>query len=173
GEDPWEVFISDEAGGNRDELVARCKEFNKEIFSPTYKAKAKLFPGVIKTLEALNNKGLKLGGITSGLDKHKIHEVFKREGASALLSEIVSRQDVASSKPAPDLLEECSQRLGVPSFESVCVGDTPLDIRMAKGAGAAAVGVLSGVGTREQLVREAPDAIVEDVSGLIPLLEAC
>ena len=172
GEDPWEALIPNEAGRDKDELVARCKEINKEIFSPIYRARARLFPGVAETLENLATAGFKLGGITSGLDKKKIHEVFKKEGADHLLTELVSREDVPRSKPAPDLVVECCKRLKLSPSEVVCVGDTPLDIQMGRSAGAATVGVLSGAASSEQLGCEEPDAIIKDVSDISTVLEA-
>ncbi len=50
------------------------------------------------------------------------------------------------------------------------VGDTPVDIRAGKAAGAQTVGVLCGFGRRPSCGREGADLILPNTSDLLPLL---
>jgi phosphoglycolate phosphatase len=52
------------------------------------------------------------------------------------------------------------------------VGDTSMDMRSARRAGALAVGVLSGFGTRREMVRGGAQIILETAAELLPLLSA-
>ena len=56
--------------------------------------------------------------------------------------------------------------------EVLVVGDTPLDLQSAHNAGVgAAIGVLSGSGTEEQLKKEPNTAILPNVASLVDWLK--
>jgi phosphoglycolate phosphatase-like HAD superfamily hydrolase len=61
-------------------------------------------------------------------------------------------------------------RWGVPAERCVVVGDTPLDVRCARAAGARVVAVATGVIPRDQLATCAPDLLVDDLSDTAGLL---
>jgi phosphoglycolate phosphatase-like HAD superfamily hydrolase len=46
-----------------------------------------------------------------------------------------------------------------------------MDIRAGKAAGTLTVGVLSGLASRRQLEAEAPNALLEDITGLLTLMD--
>ena len=171
GKNPWEVLMPQNLP-DREALITKCKEIAEEFFLPLYRERARLFPEVMPVLEALYEKGLKLALVTSGWEEEgEIRELLKKGGVLGFLKEIVTRFDVVRQKPAPDPLIECCKRLGVHVWDSVYVGDALADIQMGKAAKAATVGVLTGVGTREDFLQEEADAIIEDLSGLISILE--
>ena len=64
---------------------------------------------------------------------------------------VVTRQDVWGIKPHPAPVRHAARQLGVPPERCVLIGDTSMDMRSARRAGAYAVGVLSGFGVREEL----------------------
>ncbi len=66
---------------------------------------------------------------------------------------IITRQDGWWMKPHPGPVRRAASRLGVTPQECAMVGDTIMDIRSARRAGACAVAVLSGFGEREELER--------------------
>jgi phosphoglycolate phosphatase-like HAD superfamily hydrolase len=72
---------------------------------------------------------------------------------------------VRPRKPAPDMVWEACRVTGISAEQTAVVGDAVVDMRMAKAAGALAVGVLSGVGGRADLEAEA-DAIVASIADL-------
>ncbi|MGC9360596.1 MAG: HAD family hydrolase [Anaerolineae bacterium] len=84
-------------------------------------------------------------------------------GLEALFDAIVCGDDGIPLKPAPDMVLQICERLSIPPRETVVIGDTAADLVMAREAGAmAAIGVLSGAGTREDLARYT-DLIVPDI----------
>ncbi len=77
-----------------------------------------------------------------------------QNGLGNLFWVVVTRDDVKRLKPHPMPVRTAAERLGLPVEQCVMVGDTRLDVRAAKAAGALAVGVLTGFGTANDL-REA------------------
>ena len=61
---------------------------------------------------------------------------------------------------------------GIETCECVVVGDSVADIKAGKAAGAITVAVLSGIFSREELEREKPDLILENVNKLPDFLES-
>jgi HAD superfamily hydrolase (TIGR01549 family) len=57
---------------------------------------------------------------------------------------IVTRDEVAHAKPDPDLFVRAAEKLGVPIWQSVVIGDSVWDLLAARRAGALGVGLLSG-----------------------------
>jgi HAD superfamily hydrolase (TIGR01549 family) len=62
---------------------------------------------------------------------------------------VIAREDVSRLKPHPMPVRRAAQKLGLPTAQCLMVGDTNVDVRSAKAAGALAVGVLCGFGEEE------------------------
>lgn len=76
----------------------------------------------------------------------------------------------AHTKPYPDPILWAAARMGVPPTACLMVGDTTVDIRAGKAAGAQTVGVLCGFGERAELERCGADLILETTSDLLSVL---
>jgi phosphoglycolate phosphatase len=74
-------------------------------------------------------------------------------------------------KPDPEFLRQAAARVGMPLERVVMIGDSPLDVAMAKRAGSRSVAVLSGVGSTEQLKQEGPDHVLPGLWALASLPE--
>jgi phosphoglycolate phosphatase-like HAD superfamily hydrolase len=62
--------------------------------------------------------------------------------------------------------------LGVPGRDAVFVGDMPVDIATARAAQLPIIALPTGSATRKELEACSPDAIVENLEALLPLLLA-
>ena len=60
--------------------------------------------------------------------------------------------------------------MGVPPAACLMIGDTTVDIRAAKAAGAQAVGVLCGFGELDELLRTGADLILNSTAELVEVL---
>lgn len=78
---------------------------------------------------------------------------LSQQGLEPYFPVVVTRQDVWQMKPHPAPVRRAAALLRVPPSCCVMVGDTTMDVRAARRAGAIAVGVLSGYATREELER--------------------
>ena len=74
--------------------------------------------------------------------------------------------DEAPSKPAPGMLLQLFEELGVRARQAVMVGDTAWDLEMARNAGCHGIGVLTGGHGREQLEAVGPLACLDSVAQL-------
>ena len=83
---------------------------------------------------------------------------------------LVTSESTRRLKPHPAPIYHAARLLDVPPERCVMVGDTTVDIRAARRAGAWAVGVLCGFGEREELERAGAHVILEHTAQLASLL---
>lgn len=96
--------------------------------------------------------------------------LLRHLGLAAHFGAIVTRQDVWRMKPHPEPIRRAASLLGVAPSRCVMVGDTTMDIRSARRAGAYAVGVLSGFGERDELERAGAHLILDRAEALLEYL---
>lgn len=108
------------------------------------------FPMVVVTARAER-------GTMDFLRQHGLHEHFR---------EIISAQTCARTKPHPDPILYAAEKMGVKPEECLMIGDTTVDIKAGVRAGAQTVGVLSGFGEEEELLRCGADHILGSVAEL-------
>ena len=94
---------------------------------------------------------------------------MKRLGVLGYLDYLGADRCGVKPKPAPDMLMQFSERVGIAPEEIAVVGDTGNDIAFAKKCDAVSIGVLSGVGGWQDLC--GADYIIDSVEHLLPLLE--
>lgn len=73
-------------------------------------------------------------------------------------------------KPHPSPVRHAAKQLGVPVERCVMVGDTTVDVRSGRRAGAQTVAVLCGFGEREELERAGAHVVLEHTARLASLL---
>ncbi|HMN14556.1 MAG TPA: HAD family hydrolase [Bellilinea sp.] len=83
---------------------------------------------------------------------------------------VVSSESTYRAKPAADPLRFAAEKMEVAPENLLMVGDTVVDIRAGKAAGAQTVGVLWGFGTELELRLAGADAIVKTPTELLDLL---
>ena len=83
---------------------------------------------------------------------------------------IVTGLSTTRTKPYPEPILFAAQHMGVRPEECLMIGDTTVDMRAGKSAGAQTAGVLCGFGEEEELVRLGADVILTSTSDLTALL---
>jgi HAD superfamily hydrolase (TIGR01509 family) len=81
-------------------------------------------------------------------------------------SVIVTGQTCARTKPHPMPVLWAAAQMGVPPEACLMVGDTTVDIRSGRSAGAQTAGVLCGFGRQDELLRAGADLIVNSTPDL-------
>lgn len=81
-------------------------------------------------------------------------------GLTSLFEAVVTRESTWRLKPHPAPLLYAAGKLGLPAQRCAMVGDTTVDVRAARRAGAWAVAVLCGFGQREELERAGAQLIL-------------
>lgn len=144
------------------------RELQPEIFKALARAqKARVFPGAAELLAAVRRRGLKVVLATSSRAAHvkvlKEASGFDLKGACDAL---VTADEAAESKPAPDLVVAAVNKLGMTPAQCAMVGDTLYDMEAAKHAGVIGLGVLTGYQPRRMLVRSGARAVWPSVKEL-------
>jgi len=150
-----------------DAVLARVWAERRQVWLRRYQEETEPVPGALALLRGLHARGLSLGIATSsGRELRSLD----RWGVRGLFGSIVGREDVQQRKPHPEPVLRCAEGLALPPAELAYVGDSAVDVRAGRAAGAFTVGVLGGTSPREVLHAEAPDAILESVVELERLL---
>jgi phosphoglycolate phosphatase len=110
---------------------------------------AALIPGSQQLFDALDGR-YKLGVVTTRA-RPEARAFVRQMDCEDLFPVVVTRQDVWGIKPHPAPIRHAARLLGVAPQRCILIGDTAMDMRAARRAGACAVGVLSGFGVREEL----------------------
>jgi phosphoglycolate phosphatase len=95
---------------------------------------------------------------------------LRQHGLGGMFDLVVTREDTWRLKPHPAPIRQAAERLGVPPEGCVMVGDTTVDVRSARRAGAKAVAVTCGFGERAELERAGADVVLDSVSDVASLL---
>lgn len=116
--------------------------------------KPQALTGVVAGIKNLKQAGFKISIYTS--DRHKnTEQVIGALGLADDIDAIVGGDDVNSPKPDPEGFFKACTRVGIEVLQSVYVGDTVDDMRMARKSGCAAFfGLAHGLSSREELSAE-------------------
>ncbi len=160
--------------GKTDSAMERIR---KEVFkiAEKYELEAatstNLLPGVIDTLKALRLAGLKIALCTLNSQK-TTNYIITRFKLTEYFDITVPRDNVISVKPHPQHLETALDVLGIPATETIVIGDSVSDIKVAKELNALAIGLTTGVSTQDQLAREGANYVITSITDL-PILIEC
>jgi phosphonatase-like hydrolase len=115
--------------------------------------------------------GLKLA-VTTGFGVSTMRLILETLEWGCYFPVQVSTEEVRKGRPAPDMIFEAMQQIGVLDPRHVAnIGDTPLDLQSAYAAKVACnIGVLSGMHTRQRLEREPHTHLIESIADLPALL---
>jgi phosphonatase-like hydrolase len=123
--------------------------------------------GAAATVSAFRAAGAKVA-LTSGFTGKLVRMLLNRLEWSELFVLVVTGDDVAAGRPAPDAILRAMTELQVEDPVAVAVvGDTPLDLQAGTNAGAGwVIGVLSGAHGMETLSATAHTHIIASVADL-------
>jgi HAD superfamily hydrolase (TIGR01509 family) len=104
-------------------------------------------PGAVELLEAISVPV----GVASNSPRAFVDRVLEASGLRDRFARILSADDVARPKPAPDLYVELARALGADPSACVALEDSPTGVAAARAAGAYVIGVpsLDGVVLRD------------------------
>jgi len=160
----WDRIIPGDSP-ERDEKIKQLMNAIPEVYQKVFEHVLP-FAGVEPVLKKLDEQKIRFGVLTSS----RKAAVRPLHSLSHYFRVILTREEGFPQKPAPDGILECLRRMKVEPSHAITIGDTPLDVRAGKAAGTLTIGVLSGIGTREQLEAENPTAIIKDISEVLSLL---
>jgi HAD superfamily hydrolase (TIGR01509 family) len=127
----WSRYMHERIG-----LAETPAEINELVVARMLERYAAGPPWLPGALEAVRRAAARYPlGLASSSNRVLIEQVLEAGGIAALFAAVVSSEEVARGKPAPDVYLEAARRLGVAAAACVAVEDSHSGIRSAKDAG--------------------------------------
>lgn len=145
-------------------------------FFPIYKKKymelinySSPYPNAISILEDLNEAGIRTALLTTKIQDQadKIIDHFEMR---SLFDNVTGRRLDKKHKPDPEQLLDICTELSIQPEQTMMIGDTELDIQCGKNARAVTAGVTFGYRTKQQVIDESPDFLIDDLTDLRSIL---
>lgn len=127
-----------------------------------------IIQGIVAMLEELTTQ-FPLA-VVSSRDGQTTREFLEHFDLQSYFPVIVTSQTCQRTKPSPEPIHYAAEKLGLKTEECLMIGDTIMDIRAGKSAGAQTVGVLCGFGTQKELIRAGADLVIASTADLIHFL---
>ena len=127
-----------------------------------------LFPQVASTLQNIFQRGITIT-VASSKGRDALLLLLNKLNISQYISYTLGEQDVVNKKPAPDMVLMILEQTQSTPQQTLVIGDTVYDIAMGQGANCITCGVTYGYNTKEQLVKQGANHIVDcfgDVLGM-------
>ncbi len=146
-----------------DLVEARQEEIERyrgDLFKRDYLPRVVPFPGVRALFERIVADGRRIL-LASSAKEDELRFHLSVIGAEDLVSASTSKDDVAHSKPDPDIFASALAKAKADAGAAVVVGDTPYDMEAAAKLGIRTIGFRSG-GFLDQALRQAGAAELYD-----------
>ncbi|MBR3894359.1 MAG: HAD-IA family hydrolase [Clostridia bacterium] len=153
-----------------EETVSRVLADYDRLYAETYYHTDRTYDGIPEVIAALHARGLGIAVLSNKQD------VFVKRLCEQLLPAGVCdvAQGVIAGKPTKPnrfLSDLVAEKLGVSPSECVMVGDSDVDVKTARAAGMAHVGVSWGFRDRKFLLENGAEAIADTPAELLDMIE--
>jgi len=132
--------------------------------------KSQPFANVVKGLDAMKAAGFRLGCITNKVERYTT-PILKSAGLAAYFEIVLSGDTLPEKKPHPMPLLHSAKFFGVPIENLLLVGDSLSDAQAARAAGCPIICVPYGYNHGEPVETLNVDAVIPDLSALLPLIK--
>ncbi|MGD2057317.1 MAG: HAD family hydrolase [Anaerolineales bacterium] len=127
-----------------------------------------LIPGAREALVQLSSR-YALGVITAR-ERSSTLDIIHSHGLQDYFQCVATARTTLRAKPHPAPILWAADQLGLRPSELLMVGDTSVDIRAGRAAGAQTAALLCGFGQREELEHAGAHVILDEPLQLVPLL---
>lgn len=130
---------------------------------------ARVFPGAHDLLERLHHEGVAVVLATSAPDD-ELGPLLELLDADAAIDAITTADDVASSKPDPEVFLRAMTIGSIDPERALAVGDSVWDIQAARAAGIGCIAVESGGFSQHELAEAGAARVYRDVQEVLAQL---
>jgi len=130
---------------------------------------ARLFPGVVKLLVGLKNKGYYLA-IASNRPSRFSGILIRHLGLTGYFDYVLCADKLRHIKPHPEILEKIMQRFKAKPTETLYIGDMTIDAQAGRCARVKTIIVTTGSSTKLQIRKEKPYRILKRIGELVKIL---
>ena len=138
------------------------------VWEEVFEAIAHPFSDSIETLRALHAAGYRLGVVTDS--NHQVVRRITRQHGCPPLAVVVTREEAGVQKPDPTGIRLAVEQLGLAPDAVLYIGDNPIDIEAAHGAGVRVLGITTGPSLREDFAPFAPHGVIDALAELPALV---
>ena len=132
-------YFADRLGRPRSEGPALVEEMVAGMHDRVRRA-VEARPGAVELVNSLRQTDVRLG-LASNSPRFLVDDALRSGGMTDAFEVIVTGDDVANAKPAPDIYLLACERLGVPPSDAVALEDSASGVAAAKAAGLTVVAV--------------------------------
>lgn len=163
------------ANNNDEELIGQIFENFMVQLTAAY-ATADILPqnNVLALFTALKQRNI-YAVLNTGYDRATAQSIIDKLGwkEGVDFDGLVTASDVSKNRPNPDMIYFAMNKFGVLNGSEVAkVGDSIIDIEEGQNAGCSLnIGITTGAHTAEQLLSANPNAVIDDLIDLLPLID--
>jgi len=137
------------------------------IFKGAYLDRVRAFPAARDLLLRVHEAGQQVV-LASSASKEELEHYIDLLDIGEIVAETTSADDVANTKPAPDIFATALGKVApLSADEVIVVGDTPYDVEAAAKCGIGSIAVRSGKFSDEVLREAGALALYDDVAALL------
>lgn len=140
------------------------QKFRGELWKERFMNTVEPFPGVVDSIRALHDRGVKLA-FASSSSSEEVEYYVDLLGVGDLLEGTTSKEDAQFSKPSPEIFQAALKTVKSDPAFTFAVGDTPYDILAAHRMALPVVAVRCG-GFAEELLAKA-EFVFDDLNEMI------
>ncbi|MCX2726673.1 HAD family phosphatase [Thermomicrobium sp. 4228-Ro] len=140
------------------------------LFLASLPGNVRPMPGAHELITGLRERGMRLGLATSGHRRY-VQLVLVELGLADAFAAVVTGDDVARGKPAPDCYRLAASRLGVSPAACIAIEDAPLGVAAARAAGLRCIAV-PNAHTAHLDGFAAADTVLPGLDAVLPWLES-
>ena len=160
-----ETLFPEKDGDYHDKIVSHYRT----LYDGNNIKNCPLFPGLIEVLEGLKKADIAIS-IATSKRRHLVLGVLDHHDLSKYFRLVVGAQEVTNHKPHPESVHTTLSQLEINPAEAIVIGDSFYDLEMARLAGVDAIGVTTGIHTRETLTPANPKHIVTSLEQVLPII---
>jgi HAD superfamily hydrolase (TIGR01509 family) len=157
-----DALLGEERDHGEDEALSAAHD----TLYAQYWSRLNPLPGASELLRACAERGWRVV-LASSASGEEAEVMTRALDADEAITAVTTSDDVASSKPAPDLVQRALEKAGVTPERAVFVGDAIWDARAARKAAVRCLGLLTGGWTRQELGEAGTDAVYESPADLL------
>ncbi len=148
--------------------VERCLEQYRPIYKQNMSNNTRPYEGIMELLEALKQRGIKMGVVSNKPDapcKALVDEMF-----GGYIDVAIGDKPEVPRKPDRAAVDSALSALGAKHEGAIYIGDSEVDIMTARNAGLPCVCVTWGFRDRDVFEEEGADFIIDHPSELLALI---
>jgi HAD superfamily hydrolase (TIGR01509 family) len=131
---------------------------------------SRVIPHARRALEETKKRGLRMALVTTK-SRDNVLRIMKAFCITDYFEVVVGFEDTKNHKPSPEPILKAASLLKVGTDGLLVVGDTDMDVRAGKAAGATTVAVLTGVTPLEKIEAEKPDYTIKNLQYFEKILD--